>query len=68
MEEIGLVGAGVMGFTVAGRILEAGYQLLVYDLVSAAADRVRKLGAKRVSSPAELAKESNLVLLFLPGR
>lgn len=67
MENIGLIGAGVMGFTVAGRILAAGHRLSVYDIAVAAAERVKEMGATLDESPTAVADGSDIVLLFLPG-
>ncbi|MDA0349376.1 MAG: NAD(P)-dependent oxidoreductase [Verrucomicrobia bacterium] len=67
MQNIGLIGAGVMGFTAAEKIIEAGYPLTVFEPNQASAARVQGLGAKLVTSPAEAAKQSDIVILFLPG-
>ena len=67
MENIGIVGTGVMGFTVAGKIIDAGHALTVYDISSHAAERAGQLGAQVGKTPGEVAGKSDIVLLFLPG-
>lgn len=67
MEHIGLIGTGVMGLTVAGKIIDAGNTLTVYDVSSQAAERAGGIGAQVGRSPAEVAKKSDIILLFLPG-
>jgi 3-hydroxyisobutyrate dehydrogenase len=67
MKNIGIVGTGIMGLTVARKLLNAGHILTVYDVSSQAADRARQLGAQVSQSPAEVAKKSGIILLFLPG-
>ncbi|MEW6263217.1 MAG: NAD(P)-dependent oxidoreductase [Thermodesulfobacteriota bacterium] len=67
MEKIGLMGAGVMGLAAAGKIVEAGYPLLVYDPASRARVEARNLGAGVVETPAEAAAAAEIILMFLPG-
>jgi 3-hydroxyisobutyrate dehydrogenase/2-hydroxy-3-oxopropionate reductase len=67
MENIGIMGAGVMGLTVAEKLLGAGHTLTVYDISSQATVKAKHLGAQLGRSPAEVAKESDIIMLFLPG-
>ena len=67
MKNIGIVGTGVMGLTVAEKILAAGHNLTVYDLSSDAAARTKDFGAQVVYTPKDVALKSDIVLLFLPG-
>jgi 3-hydroxyisobutyrate dehydrogenase/2-hydroxy-3-oxopropionate reductase len=67
MEKIGIIGTGVMGLTVAGRLLAGGYPLTVYDISSKAAEKAKHLGAQLGQTPAEVALHANIILLFLPG-
>lgn len=67
MELIGIVGTGVMGLTAAGKIINAGHSVSVYDVSPDAAARAGQLGAQIAKSPAEVAEKSDIVLLFLPG-
>jgi 3-hydroxyisobutyrate dehydrogenase/2-hydroxy-3-oxopropionate reductase len=67
MENIGIIGTGIMGFTVAEKIVAAGRNLTVYDVSADAARRAGKLGARVVESPRDVARNSDIILLFLPG-
>ena len=67
MEKVGLIGAGVMGLTAARRIVEAERPLVVYDVVEAAVEKVRQIGAETAASPAAVGRECRVVLMFLPG-
>jgi len=67
MENIGLVGAGVMGLTVAKKLIDAGLILTVCDLSPEAVDKAVALGARSGYSPAKIGEKAEIVLLFLPG-
>jgi 3-hydroxyisobutyrate dehydrogenase/2-hydroxy-3-oxopropionate reductase len=67
MENIGIIGTGVMGLTVAEKIIAAGYSLTVFDVSPDAARRAGKFGAQVAQSPKDVAKKSDIILLFLPG-
>ncbi len=67
MKKIALLGAGVMGFLAASRVLEKGYSLTVYDPFSAAQDRAREAGAAIGETPAAAAAGADVVVMFLPG-
>ena len=65
-QRIGYVGVGLMGLPMTRRLLEAGYGVVVCDIVKARTDAARDAGATVVATPAEAAKDSDLVLLNLP--
>ncbi len=67
MDNIGLVGVGVMGLTVAKKLIDAGHGLAVCDLSPEAVDKAVALGAQAGRSPAEIGEKAEIVLLFLPG-
>jgi 3-hydroxyisobutyrate dehydrogenase len=67
METVGIVGAGVMGRAAAGKLMEAGYGLLVYEIVPESLKKILGLGAEQAASPADLGARVQTVLLFLPG-
>lgn len=67
MKNIGIIGTGVMGITVAEKIIAAGHNLTVYDLSTEAAGRAKKFGARVAHTPKDVALDSDIVLLFLPG-
>jgi 3-hydroxyisobutyrate dehydrogenase-like beta-hydroxyacid dehydrogenase len=63
---IGFVGVGVMGSRMAGRLLDAGHALVVYDTSEAALAPLVARGAQRCGSPAEVASAVETVLASLP--
>ena len=67
MENIGIIGTGVMGLTVAEKIIAAGHSLTACDVFAEAARRAGDLGAQVAQTPKEVAQKSDLILLFLPG-
>ena len=65
LERIGFIGLGNMGGAIALRLLRAGYPLTVLDLDE---NKIKPLvveGAKRASSPRELAERSTIVIASL---
>ena len=59
---IGLVGLGRMGSAIAGRLLERGYALRVYDQDAQAIERLVQLGARAAASPADTAAAGGVVI------
>jgi 3-hydroxyisobutyrate dehydrogenase-like beta-hydroxyacid dehydrogenase len=66
MSKIGLVGIGLVGTAIAKRLLSANFDVVGFDIDSARCRHLEKLGAKAVSSPAEVANETDRVVLSLP--
>jgi 3-hydroxyisobutyrate dehydrogenase-like beta-hydroxyacid dehydrogenase len=64
---IGFIGTGRMGGPMAGRLLDAGYSLSVYDAQSRASKPLLDRGAHAASSPAEVASTAETVLISLPS-
>lgn len=52
---VGWIGAGRMGFQLAKRLLDAGYDVAVYNRTKAKAEPLTEFGAKIIDRPAELA-------------
>ncbi|MEX2127655.1 MAG: NAD(P)-dependent oxidoreductase [Xanthobacteraceae bacterium] len=65
--EIGFIGLGTMGFHLARRLIEAGHQLVVYDVRPEAIARLAKLGARAASSPRDVADRAETVMVSLPS-
>src|SRR5881227_2412411 len=65
-ETIGFVGTGRMGGPMAGRLLDAGYSLCIYDSLSEATTALVARGARLAKSPAEVASSADIVLASLP--
>jgi 3-hydroxyisobutyrate dehydrogenase-like beta-hydroxyacid dehydrogenase len=64
--KIGFIGIGQMGRHMARHILEAGYELVVYDIVKECAAELLKKGAGWGDSPAEVASDCRMVFASLP--
>jgi 3-hydroxyisobutyrate dehydrogenase/2-hydroxy-3-oxopropionate reductase len=67
METIGLIGVGVMGRTVARRIIDGGYGLRAYDVSPVCIEKARALGASIAATPADVTAAAKIILMLLPG-
>ena len=65
-QELGFIGVGRMGNHMAGRLLDAGFGVIVYDINDTAVARLVQRGAKKAGSPAEVASSAEIVLASLP--
>jgi 2-hydroxy-3-oxopropionate reductase len=63
---IGFIGLGIMGKHMATHLLQAGYSLTVFDVVSPSVDAIVSLGAKRGTSSSDVASKSDLVISMVP--
>jgi len=63
--KIGWIGLGNMGQPMSTRLLEAGYQVTVYNRNAAKAAEVVKAGAKLVNSPKEAAAGADVVFTMI---
>ncbi|MDT0013547.1 NAD(P)-dependent oxidoreductase [Listeria cossartiae] len=62
MEKIGFVGTGVMGASMAGHLLEAGYEVFVYTRTKAKAEGLLSKGAHWEETPAGLASKVDVLI------
>ncbi|EAF2682622.1 NAD(P)-dependent oxidoreductase [Listeria monocytogenes] len=62
MEKIGFVGTGVMGSSIAGHLLEAGYEVLVYTRTKTKAEDLLEKGALWIKTPGELANKVDILI------
>lgn len=60
--KIGFIGTGVMGKSMAGHLLKAGYPVLVYNRTKARAETLIERGAIWKNTVAEIAAEANVVI------
>ncbi len=65
-QTLGWIGVGRMGAVLATRLLEQGCDLTVYNRTSAKAEPLSALGARVVSSPADLA-DRDIVITMVAG-
>lgn len=65
MKTIGFIGLGTMGLPMAGHLLNANYDLIIYNRTAEKATHLKDQGAEVVASPAEVAKKSDIVFTML---
>ena len=65
-EQIGFIGLGIMGKPMARNLLQAGYELTVYDIVGEAIEELATAGAKAASSSQAAAAATDKVITMLP--
>ena len=63
---LGFIGVGRMGGLMAGRLLDAGHSLTVFDTSAAAVDALTARGAKAAASPAAVGDAAEIVFASLP--
>jgi 3-hydroxyisobutyrate dehydrogenase-like beta-hydroxyacid dehydrogenase len=64
---VGFVGLGAMGNPMAVNLLAAGHSLVVTDLREAAAANLVEAGATWAATPAEVARDRDVIFLSLPN-
>jgi 2-hydroxy-3-oxopropionate reductase len=66
MLKVGYIGLGLMGKSIAGNILKAGFPVLVHNRSRAAVDELVAEGAAAADSPQEVAAQVDVVFTNLP--
>ncbi len=64
-KKVGFIGLGTMGQPMAGRLLEAGFSLAVWNRTKAKTEELAKKGAKVVNSPKEVAAQSDIIISMI---
>src|SRR5918992_2025034 len=67
METVGFIGLGNMGGGMSANIQRAGYSIVVYDIREEVTRPFLEGGARLASSPAEVARLSDVTFTSLPG-
>jgi 3-hydroxyisobutyrate dehydrogenase len=65
--QVGFIGLGTMGASMAANLQKAGHRLVVSDLRRDAADRHLAAGAQWAATPREVAAAADVVFTSLPG-
>lgn len=65
--KIGFIGLGLMGRPMAQNLVKAGFDLSVYNRTKSKTEEFKKLGCKVFSSPAELAKNVDVIISMVTG-
>jgi 3-hydroxyisobutyrate dehydrogenase-like beta-hydroxyacid dehydrogenase len=64
--EAGFLGIGNMGLPMAGKLLDGGHQLTVFDIREAAMQPLLERQARKATSPKDLADQCEIVFVSLP--
>src|SRR5436190_8803906 len=62
---IAFIGLGSMGIGMASNLAESGYEVAVYNRTRAKSEQVGELSARVADSPADAARDADVVLLSL---
>ncbi|MFP7295946.1 NAD(P)-dependent oxidoreductase [Neobacillus niacini] len=62
---IGFIGTGVMGKSMAGHLMAAGFPLMVYSRTKAKTDDLTEKGAAWLDSPKEIAEKANVIITMV---
>src|SRR5438105_514826 len=65
-ETVGFIGLGVMGKPMARNLIKAGHALVVHNRSRGAVDELTAAGAAAAASPADVARQSSIVITMLP--
>jgi len=65
MKKIGIIGLGMLGNAVALHLLELGFEVTVYNRTKEKTLQAKTRGAKVVTSPKEIAENSELVIIIV---
>ena len=65
--KVGFIGLGIMGKPMARNLMEAGYELAVYNRSREKADELAEEGAIAAASPREVTGQSDIVVTMLPN-
>ncbi|MCP3762925.1 NAD(P)-dependent oxidoreductase [Domibacillus sp. A3M-37] len=62
---VGFIGTGVMGKSMAGHLMYAGYPVIVYNRTKAKAEDLLAAGAVWKETPADVAKEADVIITIV---
>ena len=65
LKRIGFIGTGIMGSAMAGHLMDAGYEVSVYNRTKSKADKLIERGAKWCNTPGECAKNQDIVITIV---
>ncbi|WP_322922440.1 2-hydroxy-3-oxopropionate reductase [Paenibacillus campi] len=66
-KRLGFIGLGIMGRPMVSNLLQAGYEVKVFDINTAAVDTLVSQGASSGTTPAEVAMQSEIIFTMLPN-
>jgi 2-hydroxy-3-oxopropionate reductase len=65
-EKVGFIGLGIMGGPMASNLVEAGYELVLYNRTKEKAEKIAGDETRIAETPREVAEESDIVIAMLP--
>lgn len=65
MSKVGFIGTGVMGHAMAGHLMDAGFELVVYNRTPKKAEELVSRGALLAPTPAQLAKQCDTIITMV---
>ena len=65
-QKIGFIGLGIMGRHMAKHLLDAGYEVVAYDIVPEAIEQMVGAGAERGESCKDVAARSDVIISMVP--
>ncbi len=65
-EKVGFIGLGIMGKPMARNLMDAGYEVTVYNRSPEKAEELEASGATVAETPSEVAQNSDVVITMLP--
>ena len=63
--KVGFIGLGIMGMPMAENLLRVGYEVIAYNRTASKAEALARQGARKASSPRELAGECPVVITIV---
>ncbi|MFW5980741.1 MAG: 2-hydroxy-3-oxopropionate reductase [Halanaerobiaceae bacterium] len=66
MKKIGFIGVGIMGMPMAKNLIDAGYELIAYDIDENSLNEIVDYGAKRGESSRGIAQNCEVIITMLP--
>jgi len=66
-QKIGFIGIGIMGKPMAKNLIDAGYEVIAFDLNEDALNEVVEYGGQRGKSVLDVAEKSEVILTMLPN-
>lgn len=63
---VGFIGLGIMGLPAAKNLMDAGYELVVNDVVEGWVAEAEEYGTDSRETPAAVAEASDVLITFLP--
>ncbi|MBW7988597.1 MAG: NAD(P)-dependent oxidoreductase [Planctomycetes bacterium] len=65
--KIGLIGLGLVGEAIAERLLAEQFDVIGFDIAPAKCEHLERLGGKAVDNPAQVAEQTDRIILSLPN-